>query len=297
MAADRFHQRLEGLGFADQNAFARARRTEEVMDHLEGQVRRYHGEVRAASERLDRAKRLALGLEKPDLKALVERVSEFKAALEAEVKKRGVLQEQQRQLEAWDEALERIERDREDQEARYGAVGRIAEVANGRNPQKITFQRFVLAALLDDVLAAASVRLRMMSRERYDLQRAREQVDMRLPGGLELMVFDAFTGKLRPVSTLSGGESFLASLALALGLADVVQAYAGGLRLETIFVDEGFGSLDPESLDLAYQSLVRILGGGRLVGVISHVPELKERIDARLEIRPGRQGSEAAFVL
>jgi DNA repair protein SbcC/Rad50 len=110
-------------------------------------------------------------------------------------------------------------------------------------------------------------------------------------------VYDTYTGTIRPVNTLSGGESFLASLAMALGLADVVQSYAGGIRLETIFVDEGFGSLDQESLDLAFQTLVELQEGNRLVGIISHVPELRERIDVRLEVTPGSRGSDARFVM
>jgi DNA repair protein SbcC/Rad50 len=110
-------------------------------------------------------------------------------------------------------------------------------------------------------------------------------------------VHDTHTSTVRPVSTLSGGESFLASLSLALGLADVVQSHAGGIRLETIFVDEGFGTLDPESLDLAIRALRDLQKGGRLVGIISHVTELKEWIDARLEVTAGRAGSVARFVV
>ena len=105
------------------------------------------------------------------------------------------------------------------------------------------------------------------------------------------------TGSPVPAPSASGAESFLASLALALGLADVVQGYAGGIRLETIFVDEGFGTLDPEALDLAIRALRDLQQGGRLVGIISHVTELKEWIDARLEITRDRRGSSARFVV
>jgi exonuclease SbcC len=110
-------------------------------------------------------------------------------------------------------------------------------------------------------------------------------------------VMDAHTGVARPAATLSGGESFLASLSLALGLADVVQSHSGGIRLETMFVDEGFGTLDPDSLDLAMRALEDLQAGGRLVGIISHVVELKERVGARLEVVPGRRGSTARFVV
>ena len=170
-------------------------------------------------------------------------------------------------------------------------------MANGRNDKGLTFQRFVLGALLDDVLLAATERLNRMSRGRYRLSRSQDRRDGRAAGGLDLMVEDAYTGKVRPVATLSGGESFQAALSLALGLADVVQAYAGGVYLETIFVDEGFGSLDTESLDLAIDTLIDLQQSGRLVGVISHVAELKERIDVRLQVDSGRDGSRARFVL
>lgn len=112
-----------------------------------------------------------------------------------------------------------------------------------------------------------------------------------------MSVFDEHTGHARPVKTLSGGESFLAALCLALGLSDVVQSATGGVRLESIVVDEGFGSLDPEALDAAVRVLEELQQGGRLVGVISHVPELKERIPVRLEVTPGRTGSTARFLL
>lgn len=136
-----------------------------------------------------------------------------------------------------------------------------------------------------------------MSSGRFSLRRVEETEDKRKAGGLDLEVDDTYTGTARRVSTLSGGESFLASLALALGLADVVQSYAGGIRLDTVFIDEGFGSLDPEALELAYRTLVDLQRSGRLVGIISHVPDLKELISTRLEVTPIRRGSTARFVV
>lgn len=213
------------------------------------------------------------------------------------VREEASLSERLRQIQIWLNELTRVLKEIEDLESRFGVVGRLAEVASGRNAFGVTFQRFVLGALLDDVLIASSQRLRIMSKGRYQLQRMTTRADKRTAGGLDLEVYDTYTGTARPVATLSGGESFIASLSMALGLADVVQSYAGGVYLETIFVDEGFGSLDPESLDLALRALIDLQQGGRLVGIISHVPELKERIDARLEVVPGRAGSSARFVV
>ena len=159
------------------------------------------------------------------------------------------------------------------------------------NSRKLTFQRFVLAALLDDVLRQASHRLRAMSRGRYTLQRREDVADARKASGLDLEVFDDYTGRARPASTLSGGEGFMAALSLALGLSDVVQAYAGGIQLDTLFIDEGFGSLDPESLDMAMKALIDLQQKGRMVGIISHVDELKRQIDAGIEVTLGAAGS------
>jgi exonuclease SbcC len=152
----------------------------------------------------------------------------------------------------------------------------------------------MLAAYLDDVLVVASERLAQMTDGRYTLSRA-QGGDRRRALGLDLEVVDSFTGRPRHVSTLSGGETFQASLALALGLADVVQAYEGGMKLDTVFVDEGFGSLDPDNLAAALATLMGLQIGGRLVGIISHVGELRDQIDARLEVTGTRVGSTAAF--
>lgn len=137
----------------------------------------------------------------------------------------------------------------------------------------------------------ANERFETMSQSRYTLHRATEVADARSGAGLDLLVDDAYTGERRPVSTLSGGEGFQAALALALGLSDTVQNAHGGRRLETLFIDEGFGSLDAEALDRALETLLDLRTSGRLVGIISHVAELKERIDARVEVHAGMEGS------
>lgn len=182
-------------------------------------------------------------------------------------------------------------------EEKYRLVGNLHRVAKGDNAQRLTFERYVLAAYFDEIIAAANLRLEKMTGSRYLLKRKEDKSKGRAQQGLELEVFDNYTGKARHVKTLSGGEGFKASLALALGLADIVQSYAGGISLDTLFVDEGFGSLDPESLDSAIQCLVDIQKTGRLVGVISHVFELKERIKSVLEICPNKEGSYARFII
>lgn len=179
----------------------------------------------------------------------------------------------------------------------YKAVGSLYDVISGKTTG-VNFERYVLGALLDEVLQVANLRLDEMSRHRYELQRSQAWDDKRVKQiGLDIEVFDNFTGYARPANTLSGGETFLASLSLALGLADVVQAYSGGIHLDTMFIDEGFGTLDGETLDFALKALLELKQGGRLVGIISHVPELRERIDTRLAVHKTDRGSTASFEL
>jgi exonuclease SbcC len=172
------------------------------------------------------------------------------------------------------------------------AVARLADTVAGRAPNtmKMDLETFVLAAELEEIVAAANLRLGDMSSGRYRLQHTDARAARGAASGLGLEIMDAFTGQARPAQSLSGGETFLASLALALGLAEVVTARAGGVRLDTLFVDEGFGSLDEETLDLAMRTLDELRQGGRMVGVISHVAAMKEQLPAQLAVEATPQG-------
>ena len=172
----------------------------------------------------------------------------------------------------------------------------LADLANGGDTgmKGVSFERYVLGAILEEVLSAANLRLHDMSRGRYRLERSLEEGG-RGARGLDIAVFDAYTGASRPANTLSGGETFLASLGLAMGLADVIQSYAGGIHLDTMFIDEGFGTLDPDTLDVAMETLVALQSQGRLVGIISHVPELQQQIGAHLVVAKTDEGSRAYF--
>ena len=212
-------------------------------------------------------------------------------------------------LAAWDKETKHIETTLASLEALDAAMGearneveflsRLNDLANGGEQgfKNVTFERYVLGAILDEVVYAANLRLQKMSRSRYSLERSDYTGGGRGKQGLDLAVMDAFTGQSRPANTLSGGETFLASMALALGLADVIQSYAGGIHMDTMFIDEGFGTLDPDTLELAMETLVQLQSSGRLIGMISHVPELKTRISAHLEVTRGDDGSTAKFVI
>ncbi|WP_100754447.1 AAA family ATPase [Vibrio salilacus] len=182
-------------------------------------------------------------------------------------------------------------------EAQYKVYGTLYDVTSGKTGSRVSLHRFVLGVLLDDVLIQASQRLLLMSKGRYQLVRKTDGFKGAAGRGLDLSVEDGYTGKARDVATLSGGESFMAALALALGLSDVVQSYSGGIRLDTLFIDEGFGSLDPESLDLAIQTLVDLQQSGRMIGIISHVSELKEQMSQRIDVFSSRVGSTIQLVV
>jgi len=182
---------------------------------------------------------------------------------------------------------------------KFQQTSHLSKIANGTGYQgsKLSFSRFLLGRLLDEILQAASSRLDIMSEGRYQLTRKLDQSNRQSAFGLDIELIDAYTGQKRPVNTFSGGEGFLASLALALGLSEVVQNNAGGIYLDTLFIDEGFGSLNDEALEQAITVLTTLSGNGRLVAVISHVNELKERIDAQLVIKKTSKGSSAQFIV
>jgi exonuclease SbcC len=178
----------------------------------------------------------------------------------------------------------------------FDQVSELADLVNGRgaNTLRMRLQSFVLAARLEQVADAASRRLQDMSGGRYTFRHSDAQGRHGARGGLGLDVLDEYTGCLRATKTLSGGESFMASLALALGLADVVTAESGGVQIDTLFVDEGFGTLDARALDAVMTVLDELRRGGRTVGVISHLEELRTRIPTRIEVVAGRDGSRLA---
>ena len=295
--ADQWSERRNRAGFASDKIFERSQLEHAEIEKLEESIVDFDESLQEAKLLLAEAKKLTKGKKEPQTNVLDTVYTEALAKREAEEKALAACQEAILSIDKLQKELAKGDKKRKSLDDQYAVVGDLSDVANGKNDKGLTFQRFVLGALLDDVLLAATERMHRMSRGRYRLARSHDRKSGRAAGGLDMLVEDAYTGKVRAVATLSGGESFQAALSLALGLADVVQSYAGGIHLETMFIDEGFGSLDADSLDLAINALVDLQQSGRMVGVISHVAELKERIDVRLQVDSGRDGSSARFVL
>ena len=235
-------------------------------------------------------------IKKPEISVLQEKLKQQQDKKDAQQKIWQDLDKKSSHFNDVLMAMNEIQAEQVNLKAEYKTVGTLAEVANGKFGDKISLNRFVLSVLLDEVLVQASLRLSKMTQGRYQLLRKEERAKGNKASGLELEIADSHTGKPRPVSTLSGGESFKASLALALGLSDVVQSRAGGIQLDTLFIDEGFGSLDAESLNSAIQTMIELRNTGRIVGIISHVQALKEQIATRIDVQVALSGSRIQVV-
>ncbi|MFJ2507693.1 AAA family ATPase [Arthrobacter citreus] len=304
-AAQALQDALSGTGFPDADAVRAA-----LLPAAEAE------ELRAAFEALDaQAARLAMrrededalaqldseGLPEPmpdeeDVAEAAEAADAARQALSDAAVQIGLLEGSAGTLEDLAAQLAEAEAEMEPLHRRCSLLQSLSDTArgNGENNYRMALSTYVLAARLEQVAAAATERLAAMTGGRYSLVHDDSKSGNR-KAGLGLHVIDDWTGVRRDTSTLSGGESFMASLALALGLADVVQQESGGTSMETLFVDEGFGSLDEEALEQVMDALEGLRDGGRVVGLVSHVSEMKQRISAQLQISRGRNGSTVSY--
>ena len=224
-------------------------------------------------------------------KALLEKremLSLEKRRLSEELKKNyAVLENAVRIRKALAEKMTKMEGVRQE----YGLIKDLDNLTAGNNAKRLVFEQYVLAGYFEEILHAANQRLERMTSGRFALYRVDEIGDGRSKDNLEIRVLDHYTGRYRSVKTLSGGETFKASLALALGLSDVIQRRSGGIQVECLFIDEGFGALDDESLEQACQTLKTLVSGDCMIGIISHVPQLREQIENKLIVKRTMQGS------
>ncbi|HEU5152318.1 MAG TPA: SMC family ATPase [Iamia sp.] len=290
-AADTLAAALEEAGFPDAATAADASREPAVRDRLRARVEEWESEVQRVAAALDHVARFDLPEARPDPEparlAATEAAATHRALVEAGARVSATAAQVAELAAAHREEAAHLAVATAEHEVRR----RLAEVCVGRGGDRVSLQRWVLAAHFETICARANDRLAVMSAGRYSL-RVHTESSRGAKAGLDLRVLDAHSGEEREVTTLSGGETFQASLALALGVADVVAERTGGVELGVLFVDEGFGTLDADALHLALDELDRLRAGGRMVGVISHVPGLRERIGTGIEVRPDRTGSE-----
>ncbi len=284
---------LNDCGFSNENRYLETRMSEEDIERLQSDIEKHKDETKAVNAAVSQLKEQAADKIPEDTAAielLSQRLAEQKSTLlndDNVVFSRLMINRK---------ILTGINQNKpnfEEMEKKYIRIKELSDTAGGTLPgrQKITFEHYVQAAYFEMIIAHANHRLTMMTGGRYRLHKKEIPADLRVQSGLDLDVYDCYTGKLRTVKSLSGGESFKASLALALGLSDVVQNNAGGVQIDTLFIDEGFGSLDSDSIEQAIQMLMQLTEGNRLIGIISHVEELKESIERKIMVTNKKDGS------
>lgn len=289
-AEERFALELGQAGFADAADYARAKLSAEQREALQAELDAFRTAWAALERHIAELERELAGQTPADAAGLSEEL----AAVKRECELAAAAHQQSLRLAQEAERLGRLltaahERARE-LEAELARLLDVYQIMKGDNPLKMSFERYILIEFLEQILHAANVRLRALSGGQFVLQRSDRLEKHNRQSGLGLDVYDAYTGQTRDVKTLSGGEKFNASLCLALGMTDVIQSHQGGVSIEMMFIDEGFGSLDEDALGKAIETLVDLQRSGRMIGVISHVQELKAAFPAVLEVRKTKEG-------
>lgn len=295
-----FVETLEKSGFDGYKGYRRVLAEKDGLAALKLQVERQRERLIAAEAQLaalEDSARGAAHLARQDVDAILKRRQELDAALKAARENKSELYAALSGTKKRLAELKNLFDENAENDRRHAIARELSALARGS--RTVSFERYMLAAYFDDIIKLSNIHLQRMSGSRYRLRRVEDsncgRGDKAAGSGLDMEIVDSYTGKPRDISTLSGGESFKASLSLALGLSGVVQMYAGGVSIDTMFIDEGFGSLDEKSLDSAVETLFSLKKSGRMVGIISHVPQLRGYIPRKLAVRYTPTGSSAAW--
>lgn len=292
-----FDKELKAAGFLSRESYLEVRREEEEIRVLREEIEAYRKDCHLNAEMLSHLAEETGNAQLKDMQEMKKQFSQAEKEKKALFDEQLVLDNRHKSVKKGLFSLEEKNRQLAALMERYSLIKDLDDAANGNNKKRLVFEQYVLAAYFEDILTAANIRLRLLSSGRYELKRVEQISDGRSKDNLEIEVLDYYTGKYRSVKTLSGGEAFKASLSLALGMSDVVQSERGGLKVEALFIDEGFGSLDGESLDQACLTLQTLVERDRLIGIISHVPELAEKIVNQIQIDKTNAGSKALVML
>lgn len=294
-----FEVGLAEQGFADARDFELAIMSVSEMDKLEKTIRAHYQQKQSLSDQLEQLQEKLKGKEPVDITVLETRQEELDAAQKTADADEKVASGKVRLHEDVHKDIQTAQRQRQRREEHWAVVRDLYDCcsgkAGGNRRAKLTFETYVQQYYFKQVVAAANKRLTVLTEGMFTLRCKEEAADRVHQSGLDLDVLDRSTGQWRDVSTLSGGESFLASLALALGLSDVVQGQSGSIRMEAMFIDEGFGTLDENALRNSLRVLNDLADGKRLVGIISHVQDLEEKIERQIVVSKTLRGSVVAI--
>lgn len=293
-----FQKKIVASNFTDEAAYQSAKQTAEAQQSLRATITTFKEEIVGLDKQIVELSDTLAGKQLVDLKALEDELQAYQDAYEAAVSQLNHTQQQYKAIKELQEKIERLNQKTEQLERRLATISDLYDVLRGQNESKVSFERYVQIDYLDQITAAANERFHGLSNGQFRLVRSDRQEAYGKQSGLAMDVSDAYTGQTRDVKTLSGGEKFIASLCLALGMSDVIQRFQGSISVDTMFIDEGFGSLDEESLYKAIDALIQIQESGRMIGVISHVEELKSIFPAMLAVEKTKEGfSKTTFVV
>ncbi|WP_040286140.1 AAA family ATPase [Sporosarcina koreensis] len=289
-AAGRFAESLSTSIFESETDYRNSKRTAAQRDKLASAIqdfevawRTVNGAVTELEQRLD-------GKQRADTEQMEERIKQHKLLYEQAYAQSLSDSHLAKSAEEARTKLAALLEEQGSLEQRHGRTAELHDLVRGQNDRKLSFERYLQTEYLERILSAANGRLDSLSNGQFQLMHSDRQESRGRQSGLGIDVYDGYTGQHRDVKTLSGGEKFNASLSLALGMADVIQSFQGSISVETMFIDEGFGSLDEESLQKAIDTLVNLQKDGRMIGVISHVAELKEAFPAVLRVQKSVEG-------
>ena len=288
-----FEHALSGNGFADEAEFLGCVVSDEIMEESQRIITEYREKVRSTEDQLRTASEDAKGKVRIDLLELTEEVDAKTGEVKEIRERQSSIQNRLKQNREIYGNIERRKTGYEESRASYTIYERLYTLTSGGvgDAAKITLEQYIQAAGFDGIIAAANRRLNRMSNGQFELYRNSGDLGKKSNTFLDLEVLDNFTGHRRPVGNLSGGESFKASLSLALGLSDTVSTNKGGIQMDALFIDEGFGTLDRKSIDSALDILINLSGASKLVGVISHREELIEKIQQQIRVSKAEGGS------
>jgi len=298
IAEQRFAEALSNSRFNTEVAYIDAKLDEENRNVLKAKLLTFNQQIYTVRETLKHLEEILEGQERVELGEVSIRLNELKESYEKALTEYNKSVDYGKAIIKLKENIISTSTKVVNLERRLGKVSNLYDVIRGHNAMKLSFERYIQIDYLERIIHSANIRLKNMTNGQFELVRSDRQETRGRQSGLGLDVYDAYTGQNRDVKTLSGGEKFNASLCLALGMADVIQSFQGAVSIDTMFIDEGFGSLDEESLNRAIDTLIELQKSGRMIGVISHVEELKAAFPATLEVKKSKEGhSQTKFII
>ena len=295
---EKLEKAMQKYGIDDENTLEILVSDIENISDMRDEIKEYDDKLSACNERIKMLKENIGKAEKTDIEKLKADKEETENSLEEVTEQKNSLTANISINKRIMDETQKLKTELDESEKRYSTYLNISQTANGElsKRQKIAFEQYIQSAYFRSILNEANKRFSYMTNGRFELVKHDGDSNLKSHSGLDIDVFDNYTGKQRSVKSLSGGESFKASLCMALGLSEVIQRNAGGVKLESMFVDEGFGVLDNESLEQAIEVLNSLSESDRMVGIISHISELKDRIDKKIVVKKGSAGSTVELI-